>query len=147
MRRRFVVVSRDSTNNPYRPSSGVCVKKRHGYRCSGGSDYKPVAVARYINLARKLCLSLSLFFWQVASTFILSPVLVGMRGLQEARVRFLAARACFYKWTSILSFFFSFFLSLPASGNVYKDETNAVTSLLETVAPVLWLFCYEQGNE
>lgn len=94
-----------------------------------------------------MSLSLSLFFWQVASTFILSPVLVGMRGLQEARVRFLAARACFYKWTSILSFFFSFFLSLPASGNVYKDETNAVTSLLETVAPVLWLFCYEQGNE
>lgn len=108
MRRRFVVVPRDSTNNPYRPSSGVCVKKRHGYRYSGGSDYKPVAVARYINLARKLCLSLSLFFWQVVSTFVLSPVLVGMRGLQEARVRFLAARACFYKWTSILSFFFFF---------------------------------------
>lgn len=62
MRRRFVVVPRDSTNNPYRPSSGMCVKKRHGYRCSRGSDYKPVAVARYINLARKLCLSLSLSF-------------------------------------------------------------------------------------
>ena len=57
-----MVVPRDSTNNPYRPSSGVCVKKRHGYRCSRGSDYKPVAVARYINLARKLCLSRSLSF-------------------------------------------------------------------------------------
>lgn len=42
---------------------GSLVKKRHSYRCKRGSDYKPVAVARYINLVREpwSSLSLSLF--------------------------------------------------------------------------------------
>ena len=124
---------------------GCLVKKRHSYRCNRGSDYKPVAVARYINLVREpwssLSLSLSLSFsWQaeVASAFILPlpETRVGMRGLQEARVRFLAAaRACFYKRTP-LPFFFSLSLSpflSPSTGTIYKGEMNVVTSLLETI--------------
>lgn len=55
-----------------------------------------------------------------------------MRGLQEARVRFLAAaRACFYKRTPLP--FFSLPFSLPSAGAIYKGEMNAVTSLLETI--------------
>lgn len=53
---------------------GSLVKKRHSYRCKRGSDYKPVAVARYINLVREPWSSLSLSLsWQaeVASAFIL----------------------------------------------------------------------------